>query len=201
MTLFVSLAFLTLLLRPPAVAGAHQTLPDADARELAFYRLTLPNLNKVINVNRTVLQALVDDPNVQEGLAIDAELEALTRKQQRTEADEERIADLQERKERLDEALDNPLGGDARNLDEIETRIKRYPPMAQALARESMAPREYAKFWLTFLRAAFAHGFQKAGMLKELPADVHPDNVRFIADHQAEIEAMQREFERLARRK
>jgi hypothetical protein len=38
-------------------------------------------------------------------------------------------------------------------------------------------------------------------MLKKLPADVNPENVQFIADHEAEIEAMQKEFEALGKRK
>jgi hypothetical protein len=63
-----------------------------------------------------------------------------------------------------------------------------------------MAPREYAKFWLAFIQAAFAHGFKKSGMLKELPPDVNPENVRFIDEHAAEIEAMQKEFQALGRK-
>ena len=180
---------------------AAQRPTDADAKEISYYTLTLPNLKKVININRALLQAVMQDPKVQEGLKIDAELEALSKKDELTQTDEKRMAELEARKEVLENAFDNPLGGDAQTLSEIEARIKSYPPMAQALQREGMAPREYAKFWLTFLQAAFAHGFQKSGMLQELPPEVKPENVKFIAEHEAEIEAMQKEFEALGRRR
>lgn len=184
----------------PALAAQRATL-DADAKELAYYRLTLANLQKVIAINRALVQTIMQDPKVQEGLKIDAELEALSKKEELTAAEEKRVAALEARKAELEEATDNPLGGDARTLSEMETRIRNYPPMAQALQREGMTPREYAKFWLTFLQAAFAHGFQKSGMLKELPPDVHPENVKFIVQHQAEITAMQKEFEALGRKR
>ena len=180
-----------------AVTGllATPTAQDADSTELAAYRLTLPNLTKVINVNREVLKALGQDPNVREAIKIDDELAALSNKAEPSESDQKRIAALEARKEALESSMDNPLGGDARNLSEMEARIRRYPPMAQALRREDMTPREYATFWLTFLQAAFAHGFQKSGLLKQLPPGVQPDNVKFIADHEAVIQAMQKEFE------
>jgi hypothetical protein len=177
-----------------SVGGASQN-PDPDAREIAAYRLTAPNLTKVINVNRAVLKALMQDPKVQQGRKIDAEIDTITKKIDLTEADDKRLAELEARKEALEDALDNPLGGDTRTLGEMEARIKRYAPMQQALQAEGMAPREYAKFWMTFLQAAFAHGFQKSGMLKQLPADINPENVKFIADHEAEIQAMQKEFD------
>lgn len=183
------------------VASAGQQPGDADSKEVAAYRLTLPNLKKVINVNRTILQALLQDPKVQEGLRIDAELEALEKKDAPTEADEKRIAELEARKEALEEATDNPLGGDVKSLDEMEARIKNYPPMAQALEREAMSPREYATFWLAFLQASFTQGFQKSGMLKQLPAGVNADNVRFVAEHEAEIRAMQKEFDAFGKRR
>ena len=183
----------------PLAAHYHQA--DADAVEIAAYRLTQPNLQKVINVNRAVVQALVKDPKVQEGLKIDAELETLSNKQQPTDADDKRTAELEARRAQLEEAMDNPLGGNAQTLTEMEARIKQYQPMADALQREGMAAREYAKFWVTFLQAAFAHGFQKSGMLKQLPPDVNPENVKFIAEHEAEITAMQRELEQLGRKR
>jgi len=186
------------------VAGT--VLPSAlqkagDAGELAAYRLTPANLRKVIRVNRAVLQALMKEPKVKETLAIEAELETLRSKTERTQADEGRIAELETRRQELESEMDNPLGGDAETLTELEARVRSYPPMAEVLQRQGMSPREYAKFWLTFLQAAFAHGFQKSGMLKALPAGVNPENVRFIAEHEAEIAAMQKEFERLGRRR
>jgi hypothetical protein len=83
----------------------------------------------------------------------------------------------------------------------MEARMRKYPPLVQALQREGIAPREYAKFWLAFIQAMFAQGFQKSGLIKELPKDINADNVKFVADHAAEIEAMQKELEALGKPK
>ena len=187
------------------IAGAVQPCAarqaDAEAKEIASYRLTKPNLDKVINVNRALVQQLLADPKAREAIKIETEIDALEKKDSLTEAEEKRLEALRERQEQLENEDDNPLGGDARSLSEMEARIKRYAPMMAALQKEAMAPREYAKFWLAFVQAAFAQGFKKAGLLKELPPDVNPDNVKFVEDHADEIEAMQREIEALGRKK
>ena len=183
-----------------AVGFAAQTPADADTKEIAAYTLSLEGLKKVINVNRSMFQQMMQDPKVREAMKVDAELEALSKKDELTEADEKRVEELEARKEQLENDADNPLGGDAKSLGEMEARIRKYPPMQQALQREGMAPREYAKFWLAFIQASFAHGMQKSGMLKQLPADVNAANVKFIADHEAEITAMMKELEGLGKK-
>lgn len=179
------------------VAPAPALQTAAETKEIEAYRLTPGALQKVIAVNRAVVQALMADPSMRQALKLRQEIEALQGKDELTEADEKRLEELEGRLEQLDDQMMNPLGGEARSLGEMEARIRTYPPLVQALEREGMSPREYATFWLVFVQAAFAHGFQKAGMLKELPAGVSPENVRFIGEHEAEIQAMQKEFEAL----
>lgn len=180
--------------------GAQAPSADAkeDAKEIESYRLTAGALEKVINVNRALIQAMMTDPSLQKSLALRAEIEALSRKDNLTEAEEARLEALETQMEQLEDAV-NPLGGDATSLGEMEARIRKFPPMMRALERESMTPREYATFWLAFMQAAFVHSFQKSGMLKEPPPGVNMANVQFIADHAEEIEAMQKEFEALGR--
>ena len=178
---------------------AIQKADDPDMKEISSYRLTMEGLKKVAAVNRAMAQRMMQDPKVREAMKIDAELKALSDKDEPTEADQKRIEELEAKKEQLEESVDNPLGGESRTLAEMEARIRTYPPMLQALQREGMAPREYAKFWLAFIQAAFAQGFQKAGMLKELPPEVNVENVKFVAEHEAEIKAMQQEFEQLGK--
>jgi septal ring factor EnvC (AmiA/AmiB activator) len=194
----VLLAFASASLVP--AAGA-QPSADADAKEIAAYRLTGRTLTQVVNVNRTLMQQLSQDPRMQEARKIEAEISTLERKEQMSDADQKRLEELRTRQDQLDDSVENPLGGDTRTLSEMEARIKAYPPLLQALQQEGIAPREYAKFWLVFIQAAFAQGFKKSGMLKELPPGVSPENVKFIEDHAAEIEAMQKEFEALSRPK
>ena len=174
---------------------------SADAKTIAAYRLTSDGLRKVINVNRAILQTVLTDPKVQESMKISAEIETLSKKDELSAAEAVRLEQLETRREQLEEAVDNPIGGDVKSLAEMEGRIRKYPPMVQALKTEGMSPREYSIFWMAFLQAALAHGFQKAGMMQQLPPDVSPDNVKFVAEHQAEIEAMQKEFEGLGRRR
>ncbi len=176
-------------------AYAAQKMADADAKELATYRLTLENLTKVRDLTRNVAQQMVQDPKFKELSKLAAEIKALEGKPELTDAEQARLDALIEQQDKLEESVENPLSGDAQNLSEMEARIRKYPPLMQALQKAGMAPRDYAKFWLAFIQAAFAHGFQKAGMLKDLPAGVNPDNVKFIAEHTAELEAMQKEFE------
>jgi hypothetical protein len=185
----------------PTFASAAQKTEEADAKEISAYKLTTASLAKVVNVNRALIQQMLQDPKVKETEKLGAEIDALEKKDQLSDAEEKRLQDLRARQEQLEDSMDNPLGGDTKTLSEMEGRIKKYPPLMQALQKEGMAPREYAKFWLAFIQAAFVQGFKKSGMLKELPPDVNPDNVKFMEDHAAEIEAMQKEFEALGKKK
>jgi hypothetical protein len=195
----VALALACLLV--PGLILASQNPEDADSKEIAAYRLTSTGLTKVVSVNRTLIQQMLQDPKVREAEKIGAEIEALEKKDSPTEADDKRLQDLRVKQEQLEDSSDNPLGGDTRTLSEMEARIKKYPPLTQALQKEGMPPREYAKFWLAFIQAAFVQGFKKSGMLKELPPDVNPENVKFMEEHSGEIEAMQKELEALGRKK
>jgi hypothetical protein len=195
--LVIAFLIACVLVSVPARASAWQD-PAADVREIEAYRLTTGALEKVVNVNRAMIQEMVKDPTLSKSLKLRAEIDALMQKDDLTPAEEARLEALEAEMERLEDAID-PLGGDATSLAEMEARIRRFPPMMRALEREQMTPREYATFWLAFMQAAFVHGFQRSGMLKELPPGVSAENVQFIADHAAEIEAMQKELEAIGR--
>ena len=194
-----AIAIAALASASPAYAQA--AAADSDAKELAAYRLAGDTLTRVIRINRAFVQQVMQHPKVEEARKVEAEMEALSRKDELSELEQKRMVELARRHQALEEAVENPLGGESKSLSEMATRIEKFPPLMEALQREGLTPREYAKFWLVYLQAAFAYGFQRSGMLKELPADVHPANVRFIGEHQAEIEAMQKEFEALGRPK
>ncbi|MGH9310488.1 MAG: hypothetical protein ACRD1U_14010 [Vicinamibacterales bacterium] len=180
---------------------AMQKVEDADAKEIAAYRLTTAALTKVVNVNRAMVIQMQQDPKLQEALKIGKAIDALEAKDELTEAEQKQLDALRERQDQLEDSADNPLGGDTKSLSEMEARIQKYPPLMQALQKEGMSPRDYAKFWLAFIQAAFVQGFKKSGMLKEIPAEVNPENVKFIEEHAAEIEAMQKEFAALGKEK
>ena len=192
-------AVLVCTLAPTRLAA--QTVAESDAKEIAAYRLTTAALTKVASVNRAIVLQMQQDPKVQEALKVEAEIDTLEKKDDLSEAEQKRLDALRDRQEQLEDSIDNPLGGDVSTLAEMETRIRQYPPLVQALQKENMTPREYARFWMAFIQAAFAHGFKKSGMLKELPPGVNPENVTFMEEHATEIEAMQKELEALGRRK
>ena len=180
-------------------AFPQQPATDADTREIAMYRLTLDGLRKVMNVNRALVQQLAQDPKAREAAAIEKEIAALEEKDDLPDADQKRLDALRAKLDELEQAGENPLGGESKSLEDMEARIRSYPPLMQALKKEGMTPRDYGKFWLAFIQASFVQGFKKSGMLKELPPDVNPENVKFVEEHAAEIAAMQKEFESLGR--
>lgn len=184
-----------------APAAAQPTSSDPDIKELSSYRLTKATLDKVLNVNRAMVRQMMADPRYEAAMKLDAEVEALQSKGTLTDEEAERLEALETRQDEMADDIDNPLGGDSKSLGEMEARIKKFPPLMQALQKEGLTAREYGKFWMAFIQAAFAQGFQKAGMLKELPPEINPENVQFIEQHAAEIAALQKEFEALERKK
>jgi len=51
---------------------------------------------------------------------------------------------------------------------------------------------------ISMLQSAIAAGMKKAGMLKDLPPGVSAENVKFVEEHEAELKALQKEFQALA---
>ncbi len=64
-----------------------------------------------------------------------------------------------------------------------------------------MAGREYSKFMLAMLQAGMAAGMKKSGLIKDLPKDFPAENVQFILDHEAELTAMQKQWQELGKPK
>jgi hypothetical protein len=60
-----------------------------------------------------------------------------------------------------------------------------------------MSAREFSKFTLAMFGAALAASLQKSRMLKELPKEVNPDNVKFVLEHEAELQRLQEEMKAL----
>jgi hypothetical protein len=72
--------------------------------------------------------------------------------------------------------------------------LMKRPPLANALRKSGMAAREYAKFMMAVM-VALAYGFQKSGMKVEGAklTDVQQPNVKFVGEHQAELQKLQEE--------
>jgi hypothetical protein len=201
----LSVLFLIASFVSPSVAQS-PGFSAADSKELASYRLTMETMNKVRGLMRAVTQEMTRDPKFQALQKTKNEIEVLSKKDELTEADSERLEKLQSLAEEQEHALDEDGGGmdinSAKSLDEMEAAIKASPRFVAALNTAGLTPREFSKYMLASLMAGMAAGFQKAGMLKELPKElkeINPDNVKFILEHEAELTAMQKEMEQLGK--
>ncbi|HJR58649.1 MAG TPA: hypothetical protein VJ813_04605 [Vicinamibacterales bacterium] len=174
----------------PAVA---QTL-SGDEKELAAYRLTMPTVKKTMAALQSLAEEAAKDPKVQELTKLKAQIEALAAKDELTEAEQAQLEKLNERKEALENERDRESSSkNPETLADMEAQIKKYPGALSALAREGLTPREVARCMMALLQASLIEGFsQGKADLNNLPAGVNPDNVRFVRENKAELEAMQR---------
>ncbi|HEX6974638.1 MAG TPA: hypothetical protein VF147_09560 [Vicinamibacterales bacterium] len=184
-----------------ATGAAAQAKPqmDADARELAAYRLTMESVNKVAAATRAMAVEMKKDPRYQEAMKLDADIKALEKKDELTDAEDTKLQQMKEKREQLSEALDDGSLSNSKSLSEMAAAIEKFPPMANGLRAAGMTPREYAKFMMAMLQASMVAGFKKSGMMKEsdIPKEVNLENVRFIEEHQKELEALQKELQGL----
>jgi hypothetical protein len=173
-----------------------QSQPSADDKALASYRLTMATVQKVGRVNHAVVAEMLKDPKYQELKKIESEIDALEAKDDLSEAEQKRLEDLNARQESIENSLDGMenVMSDADTIDDMAARVRAYPPLAAALDREGLSAREYATFMLAMFQAGFAAGMQKAGLLKQLPANVNPENIKFVLEHEAELKQLQESF-------
>ena len=182
------------LLASPSQAARSRA--DADLKELSTYTLSMETLHKVDRAMRTFAVEMKKDPKYQEAMKLEADIKALEKKFQETEpsdADQKRLEDMEARLEALKD--DGSLNmNDANTISDMAAKIQKFPPMVSALQREGLTAREYAKFMMAMLQAGLAAGFQKAGLLKELPEGTNPANVKWILANEAELAKLQKDW-------
>jgi len=186
---------ITIAFAPVALAAQGLVQNDADAKEIASYRLTMDAVNKLAVAMRAAAEEAKKDPRYQEVDRIKTELDTLRKKDEPSEAEQARIEELSTKQAALEKQIEGPgLFNDANTLDDMEKAVRREPLLSGALAKAGMSPREFAKFTFAMVGASFAAGMQKSGMLKELPKEVNADNVKFIIEHEAELQKLQQEM-------
>ena len=191
------------LLTALATNVAAQSLPgtnDPDYKEVVAYRLTMPTVQKMAQATRNFATAIRNDPRFKRQQALEAELKKLQEKDDPTEADTARIEKIEAELEQLEESSGMSMT-EAKTLSDMAAAINKEPIVAKALADAGVDAREYAKFMLAYFQAAMVHGMMKSGLVKEIPKDlaasVNMDNVKFVAEHEKEFEALTKEFEGL----
>ena len=79
---------------------------------------------------------------------------------------------------------------DAESLDEIVGRIEREPEARRAIESAGIAPRDYVLTSMALIQAMFAMAAVDMGQSEGVPDGVNPENVAFVREHRADIEAM-----------
>ena len=182
------------------VAGGSPALAQAgaDEKELANYRLTMEAIRKVDRAMEAAVAEMRKDPRLQERMKLEAEIAALEKKDERTEAEEERLEQLRQKQDEA-ESEEPDLFGDAETLTELAAAIAKEPIWARALGSVGLSAREYAKVSLCLMQAMMAAGMKQSGLAQDLPKTVLADNVRFVEEHEAELQALQKKWEALGK--
>ena len=176
--LFASLA--------PVPAGAQGRPADADTREVLAYTLTMPKLRQLNQVLEDLQRQQEADPAYQRLLAKKRELAALNEKDELTDAEQERMARLEEEIAEAEEAEDDSEDVD-QSLSAMAARMAADPRLAGALKRAGLEPREAATLQLAFFQAALTVGLLESGTIKEIPKESNTENVKFFQANKAAI--------------
>jgi hypothetical protein len=163
---------------------------DRDVQELRAYRLTMPKVRQMAAATLAYAQAQSRDPRAQARRQREKDLTALEAKSaaRLTEAEQKRLEELRAKLEAEDaEAARRGDDEEPKTLGDMARRIDREPDLANAIRSAGLTTREYSLLTLTFFNAMFAEGMKKAGTIKELPADILPENVAFIQANEAEL--------------
>jgi hypothetical protein len=163
---------------------------DRDVQELRAYQLTMPKVKQMAAATLAYAQAQSRDPLVQARRQREKELTALEEKSEArlTAAEKKRREELRAKFDA--EAAEAARRGDdqePKTLSDMARRIEREPDLANAIRTAGLTTREYSMLTLSFFNAMFAHGMKKAGTIKELPADILPENIAFIQSNEAEL--------------
>ena len=184
-----SLAATLLVALITAPAAAQAGTDAADTREVQAYRLTMPKLTLLNQAFADALRQRQVDPAYKGLRDKKQEPARLGEKEDPTDAEQERMAQLEEEIREAEEAADDPEDTD-QSLSGMARRMAAEPHIAGALKRAGLSPREAATMQLAFLQVALAVGMKESGAIKEIPKDVNPDNVRFLQANRAAIEAL-----------
>jgi hypothetical protein len=190
---------------PPAPAAlAQRSASQSDEAEIKVYRLTMDKMRKFAAASEAMAKAAETDPRLKAIDALEKEIAALEKKDQLSAAEEKRLDDLRTKLE-AEEAKLMPADTDnAPSLDAMAKRIESVPALANAIRGAGLTPREYSLMSLVTIQAVMAHGFMKSSGGKELPrelaATMLADNVKFVADNEAEITRLLERLKTLERK-
>jgi hypothetical protein len=142
MTRALVLAAVVSALAVPAFAQKPAANPDA--AEYRAYRLSLPVLQKAAAATKAYIAAMNSDPRYRELIAASDEYDRLSNKDERTPAEEARMAALK-KKLAADPLQALSSGDNEESLSQLEAEVRKVPPMMNAITANGLTPREYMK--------------------------------------------------------
>ena len=179
-------------------------LSPADTKEIASYTLTMDAMRKYEATLRAYTNEMKKDPKVQKLMKLQAEVAALKKKDEPTDADQERITALETQVETLEEQLDDADIGalfNSNSISEMADMAAKAPRFSVALRSAGFKPREYAVFAMALFQASMYAGMKKSGVLKDkdIPKHISRAQLKFVEDHEAEFKAMQERFKEMSK--
>lgn len=179
----VTVFLATVALFPVVAPTLTSAQTDADTREVLAYRLTMPKLRQLNQAFDDFNRQREADPTYRALLAKKKELAALREKEELSEAEEERMYQLEVE---IDEAeADDALEDES--LAGMAERIASDPIMAGVVQRASLTPRETAVLVFAFFQAAVIGEMIEGGTISDIPDGVSVENVRFYQANREEI--------------
>ena len=174
---------------PVTAARAQTGASEEDAAEIKSYRLTMDGIRKLAAAGEAMQKAIAEDPRFKAEQALKKEIEALEKKDELTDAETKRLEELQGKLEEMESK--NDKDSNPETLDQMAKQIESEPAMAKAIRSAGLTPREYSLMSLVTFQAMMAHGMQNQYGSKELPKEfqgtVLEDNIKFVAQNEAEI--------------
>lgn len=176
----------------PIVAAPVQT---SDEQEVRAYRLTMPKLQQLAAAAAELATLEAAHPQAQALAKVEQERRRLQEKEELTDAESARLDQLNEEVDRLerdddDDDAEEAIAGPSQTLSDMVQRLDKVPGVAAAIRRAGLSTREFATMQLALLQASLTYGIMKASGRTTLPAsvDVNPDNIKFVQQHEADIE-------------
>jgi gas vesicle protein len=169
---------------------------SSDDREVMSYKLTMPAVKKWEAAMRSMVDMAKKDPDVQKYTRMQSQIEALQKKDELTETEQEQLEKLREQVAAMEEDSEEDDLDDDATLTELAAKIAKVKPAADALRQAGITPREYLVFSLALMHASLYVGMKQSGMATERPEDVSPANIKFVEDNWAQLKAIQDEYQK-----
>ncbi|MCC8363977.1 hypothetical protein LK996_12935 [Lysobacter sp. A6] len=90
--------------------------------------------------------------------------------------------------EQSDASLDSAMNASEEDSAKYAARLEATPKLREAIEEAGMSTRDYALTSEALVSTLMAVGAVDAGLVKEIPAEIHPQHVEFVKAHRAEIE-------------